>query len=169
MRVPSDLPPPSTEHLRLVLGVDLAVLALADRLRAHWAVHAATSGLTTAQVRVLLTVEPGEAVAMRSLAARLDYDASNLSTVVDRLERRGTVERRSDPHDRRVKALVLTAEGERLRASFWSGLVEDPGPLAPLGEQDLRALAAMLGVLDPNPERRESAPGNVAETGPGHA
>ena len=84
---------------------------------------------------------------MRSLAARLDADASNLSVLIDRLERRGAVERRPDPGDRRVKALALTAEGERLRAAFWRDLVEDPGPLAPLADSDLRALATLLSVL----------------------
>jgi DNA-binding MarR family transcriptional regulator len=147
MHVPSDLPPPSTERLRLVLDVDLGLLAVAERLRQHWAAHAAAAGLSTAQVKALLTLEPGEAVPMRSLAARLDYDASNLSTLVDRLERRGAVQRRGDPGDRRVKALVLTPEGERLRASFWRDLVEDPGPLTPLGEPDLRALASLLSLL----------------------
>jgi DNA-binding MarR family transcriptional regulator len=148
MHVPSDLPPPSTERLRLVLDVDLGLLAVAERLRQHWAAHAAAAGLSTAQVKALLTLEPGEAVPMRSLAARLDYDASNLSTLVDRLERRGAVQRRGDPGDRRVKVLVLTPEGERLRAGFWRDLVEDPGPLTPLGESDLRALASLLSVLD---------------------
>ena len=78
-------------------------------------------------MNALLTLVPGEAVPMRSLAARLDYDASNLSVLVDRLERRGAVERRPDPGDRRVKALALTAEGERLREAFWRDLVEDAG------------------------------------------
>jgi threonine dehydratase len=45
------------------------------------------------------------------------------------------VERRSAPVDRRVKALALTPEGERLRACFRRELVEDPGPLAPLGNR----------------------------------
>lgn len=148
MHVPSDLPAPSSERLRLVLAADLGLLAIADRLRQHWAAHAAAVGLSGSQVKVLLTLAPGEAVPMRSLAARLDSDASNLTTLVDRLERRGTVERRADLGDRRVKALVLTAEGERLRASFWRGLVEDPGPLAPLDEPDLRTLASLLDILD---------------------
>lgn len=130
-----------------MLDVDLGLLAIAERLRQHWTAHAAAVGLSSAQVKVLLILQPGEAVPMRGLAARLDYDASNLSTLVDRLERRGTVERRSDPGDRRIKALALTAEGERLRASFWQGLVEDSGPLASLGESDLRALASLLGAM----------------------
>lgn len=84
---------------------------------------------------------------MRSLAARLDYDASNLSVLSDRLERRGVVERRPDTGDRRVKALVLTPEGERLRAAFWRALTEDPGPLEPLVDADLSALTQILLTL----------------------
>jgi len=72
----------------------LGLLTVADRLRQNWAAHAAAVGLSPAQVTALLTLVPGEAVPMRSLAARLDYDASNLSVLVDRLERRGAVERR---------------------------------------------------------------------------
>jgi DNA-binding MarR family transcriptional regulator len=147
MHAPADLPTPSTERLALLLGAKLGLLAVAERLRQNWAAHAAAAGLSTAQVTALLTLEPGQAVPMRSLAARLDSDASNLSVLVDRLERRGAVERRAEPGDRRVKALVLTAEGERLRAAFWAGLAEDPGALAPLADADLRALTALLGVL----------------------
>jgi hypothetical protein len=43
--------------------------------------------------------------------------------------------------------LALTAEGERLRTGFWRDLVEDPGPLAPLADSDLRTLAAILDAL----------------------
>jgi DNA-binding MarR family transcriptional regulator len=154
MRAPADLPSPSTERLRLMLGVKLGLLTIAERLRQNWAAHAAAAGLSTAQVNALLTLEPGTAVPMRSLAARLDYDASNLSVLVDRLERRGAVERRPDPGDRRVKALALTPEGERLRAAFWRDLVEDPAPLDELADADLTALAtllATLGVAGPAP------------------
>ena len=159
MRVPADLPSPSTERLRLMAGVDLGLLAIAERLRQNWAAHAAAAGLSTAQVNALLTLEPGEAVPMRILAARLDYDTSNLSVLVDRLERRGAVERRPDPGDRRVKALARTAEGERLRAAFWRDLVEDPGPLAPLADSDLRALAALLSVLGVADPAASGSPG----------
>jgi DNA-binding MarR family transcriptional regulator len=147
MHLPADLPPPATERLRLMQEVRLGLLGVAERLRQNWHAHAAAAGLSTAQVNALLSLTPGEAVPMRSLAARLDYDASNLSVLVDRLERRGLVERRPDPGDRRVKALALTAEGERLRATFWRQLLEDAGPLAPLADSELEALGALLGVL----------------------
>jgi DNA-binding MarR family transcriptional regulator len=147
VHAPSDLPEPPTERLRLLLEARLELLTLADRLRQQWAAHAAAVGLSPAQVSALLTLTPGEAIPMRDLAARLDYDASNLSTLVDRLERRGAVERRPDPADRRVKALALTEAGERLRADFWRDLVADAGPPAALGDADLRALCSALGPL----------------------
>jgi DNA-binding MarR family transcriptional regulator len=147
MLVPADLPAPSTDRLRTALQVKLGMLAVAERLQQQWAAHAAAVGLSTAQVRALLQMEPGTAVPMRSLAARLDYDASNLTTLVDRLEQRGIVERRADPGDRRVKVLALTEEGARVRADFWHALVEDPGPLAPLDVGELRSLRSLLDSL----------------------
>jgi DNA-binding MarR family transcriptional regulator len=143
----TEMPAPSTEYLRLVRDVALDLLGIAERLRQHWGAHAAALGLSGTQVKVLLSLVPGEAVPMRSLAERLDYDASNLTTLVDRLQRRGAVERHPDPVDRRVKALVLTPAGEQLRETFWHDLIEDPGPLAPLDESALRTLAQLLAVL----------------------
>jgi len=157
MHVPADLPSPRSDRLRLMLDVKLGLLSVADQLRQNWGAHAAAVGLSPAQVTALLTLVPGEAVPMRSLAARLDYDASNLSVLIDRLERRGAVERRLDPADRRVKALVLTPEGERLRAAFWRALTEDPGPLAPLGDADLRVLAQALGAIGSGETGRKEA------------
>jgi DNA-binding MarR family transcriptional regulator len=162
VHLPADLPPAATDRLAVMQGVRLGLLAVAEQLRQNWAAHAAAVGLSTAQVNALLTLKPGEAVPMRSLAARLDYDASNLSVLIDRLERRGVVERRPYPGDRRVKALALTPDGERLRAAFWRDLIEDPGPLAPLDHADLQSLALLLGTLGVT----DNAPG-LADTAPG--
>jgi DNA-binding MarR family transcriptional regulator len=143
-----NMPAPADDYLALVFDVDLRLLAIADRLRQHWAAHAAALGLTAAQVKVLLRLTPGEATPMRKLAQQLDYDASNLTTLVDRLAQRGTLERQGDPTDRRVKALMLTPEGERLRNQFWHNLVTDAGPLTPLRQSDLRTLTQLLAKLD---------------------
>ncbi|MDQ2761002.1 MAG: MarR family transcriptional regulator [Actinomycetota bacterium] len=153
MRVPSDLPTPSTERLALVLSADLGLLTLAEGLRQHWTAHAAALGLSSVQIKVLLTLEPGETIPMRELAGRLDYDASNLTTLVDRLERRGSVQRESHPTDRRVKTLALTPAGEQLRATFWRELLEDPGPLAPLDTPALRTLVSVLEGLNQQDDR----------------
>jgi DNA-binding MarR family transcriptional regulator len=143
-----DMPAPTDDYLALVFDADLRLLAVADRLRQHWAAHAAALGLTSAQVKVLLRLAPGEATPMRRLAQQLDYDASNLTTLVDRLAARGALERQADPADRRVKALLLTSEGERLRDQFWHNLVTDAGPLTALRQPDLRTLTRILAKLD---------------------
>src|SRR5882724_1405000 len=145
---PTDLPAAPNEYLRAVLDVDLQLLAVAERLRQHWAAHAMAKRLTGAQVKVLLALIPGEAVPMRELAARLDYDASNLTTLIDRLRTRGLVERENHATDRRVKTLSLTPAGRALRDEFWTDLVADPGPLAHLAERDLRSLARLLRSTD---------------------
>jgi DNA-binding MarR family transcriptional regulator len=144
----ADMPPPGDDYLALVLDADNRLLAVAERLRQHWAAHAAAVGLTAIQAKVLLRLTPGEAIPMRKLAQQLDYDASNLTTLVDKLAARGALERQADPADRRVKALVLTAEGQRLRDQFWHNLVTDAGPLSPLRESDLRTLTRLLAKLD---------------------
>src|ERR1700684_4714067 len=92
-----DMPSPGDGYLALVLDADLRLLDAADRLRQHGAAHAAALGLTSIQAKVLLRLTPGEAIPMRKLAQQLDYDASNLTTVVDRLPRRGGPQRHADP------------------------------------------------------------------------
>ena len=91
---------PSSEYQRLVKDASLGLLALADRLRQHWTAHAGAVGLTSAQAKLLLSLVPGEAVPMRELAGRLDYDASNLTSLADRLQARGAVTRRAAAGDR---------------------------------------------------------------------
>jgi DNA-binding MarR family transcriptional regulator len=145
----------------MVLDADFGLLQVAERLQQHWNSHAAAVGLSSSMVKVLLLMKPGDAVPMRSLATQLDYDASNFSTLVDRLEHRGIVERRADPADRRVRALALTAAGEQQRATFWRSLVEDPGPLSALRTEQLGALLQLLramGVHEPEPSPAHRAP-----------
>lgn len=50
-------------------------------------------------------------ISQQDLARKLLVGRSNLSMLLPQLEKRGLVIRRSDPHDRRVLRLSLTAEG----------------------------------------------------------
>ncbi|MFF0312822.1 MarR family winged helix-turn-helix transcriptional regulator [Streptosporangium sp. NPDC004379] len=52
------------------------------------------------------------------LAALLHCDKTNITGLVDRLQRRGLLTRRPDPDDRRVTHIHLTAEGEALSGEF---------------------------------------------------
>lgn len=90
-----------------------------------------------------LTLEDG--MRLTDLAAFAGITAQSMSELVDDLERRGYVERRPDPRDRRAKRIYLT---ERGRANVEVGLAAAEeaeaymGTL--LGEEQVAALRAML-------------------------
>ncbi|MFI5268631.1 MAG: MarR family winged helix-turn-helix transcriptional regulator, partial [Chloroflexota bacterium] len=83
-------------------------------------------------------------VPMRASAGRLHYDSSNLTGVADRLEARGEIVRQPDPGDRRVKAIVITDEGLRLRDAFWKRTISDAGVLRELDQQQVSTLRDLL-------------------------
>jgi MarR family transcriptional regulator, organic hydroperoxide resistance regulator len=101
-------------------------------------------GLAPAQVLALGTLEPGRPCPMSELAGALRCDNSNVTGIVDRLEARGLVRRRPAEHDRRIKMLEVTDEGEALRERLRDRLVEPPEALRGLGEEDARALRDLL-------------------------
>jgi len=81
---------------------------------------------------------------MSDLAQALFCDNSNVTGIVDRLEQRGLVRRESAEGDRRVKLLVLTKEGERMRVEITKRMAEPPAPIASLSEKDQRSLRDIL-------------------------
>ena len=101
-------------------------------------------GLSPVQAQALRLLTPGGTVAMRDLAAALACDASNVTGIVDRLESRGIVERRSAPHDRRVKTLALTPTGIELRRRVVVRLYEAPPAIRALPPEDQQALRDIL-------------------------
>src|SRR5882762_11600750 len=105
---------PPSEHLRLEGEVVSLWFEMQARLETHFTELAARHGLSAVQAKVLLQLQPDGALTMRALAGQLQYDASNLTGVVDRLEAMGAVRRRPHPEDRRVKRVELTPEGRRL-------------------------------------------------------
>lgn len=145
MHLPDDLPAPTDLRLRTLLDVDLALLDIAARLVEHWDAHAALHGVSGAQIKVLLSLRGDDAVPMSEVATRLDYDASNLTTLVERLRGRGLLERTEDSNDRRRKTLRLTPAGLTLRDAFWRSLTSSSAPLADMSHTDLKRLARLLG------------------------
>lgn len=72
-------------------------------------------GLTLGEYDVMLRLArvPGYALRMSDLADRVMLSPSGLTRLVDRLEKRGLVERRPDPDDGRVALARLTPDGRR--------------------------------------------------------
>jgi len=114
-------------------------------------------GLAPMQFHALRLIEPGVEVPMSSLAGKLFCDASNVTGIVDRLEARGLIERRPAQHDRRVKLLVLTEEGEKFRSMAQQQIAQPPPEIAGLPLEHKRALRDALRAALANREGAETA------------
>jgi DNA-binding MarR family transcriptional regulator len=74
-------------------------------------------GLTPQQAQLLTSVAAGP-LTHGELATRLHCDKTNVTGLVDRLERRALVRRRADLADRRVAQVSLTDDGVELVGRF---------------------------------------------------
>lgn len=96
------------------------------------------------QQAIALRILGGGPRPMGELASILACDSSNITGLTDRLEERGLVRRTLAEHDRRVKLLVLTDEGEKVRKEITKLLAVPPPAIASLSEKDQRALRDIL-------------------------
>ncbi|MEP7241005.1 MAG: MarR family transcriptional regulator [Devosia sp.] len=71
-------------------------------------------GITLPQWRALAEITMNDGMSQVELAGCIDTDPMTLSGILDRLEKRGLVERSADPNDSRAKRAVATPEGQRL-------------------------------------------------------
>jgi DNA-binding MarR family transcriptional regulator len=100
--------------------------------------------LTPAQASLLYRLEPDGTLPMIGLAEALECLPSNVTGLVDKLEARGLIERRSDASDRRLKMIALTRVGRGLRAKLLERLSDPPRFIAALSGEDQRALLEIL-------------------------
>ncbi|MEY4373783.1 MAG: hypothetical protein RL219_2552 [Actinomycetota bacterium] len=84
---------------------------------------------------------------MRFLADAHQCDASNITGIVDRLERRGLVERHADPSDRRVTLVHRTADGDAMRTRLTRAAREQLVGIGSLDDDELEQLAELLARL----------------------
>ncbi len=115
---------------------------LVGNLRAHTTAIAAEVGLSPGQLRALVTLQAP--APMRELATRMACDPSNVTGLVDGLERHGLVSRQPHPEDRRIKQLVFTEEGERLRHALRDRLYGHALGFTALTETDQQHLRDLL-------------------------
>ena len=99
-------------------------------------------GLTWMQGMALISLD--EPRPMSELAVRMHCDSSNVTGIADRLTALGLAERQPAAHDRRIKTLELTPEGERLRAQVVDRVGEPPTGFSALTESEARELARLL-------------------------
>jgi DNA-binding MarR family transcriptional regulator len=68
------------------------------------------------EFRVLNVVDAAEGQSQQAIGEAIQAPASRMVAIVDGLERRGLIERRLHPGDRRIRTLYLTGEGRTLLA-----------------------------------------------------
>lgn len=121
----------------------VGLFAAINRRYTREAEAAATSHeLTPLQAKALLAAE--DPAPMRQIADRLHAEPSNVTTIIDRLESRGLVERRPDPGDRRVKLVAATASGLTVAADLRARMPFTADPLARLTAQQRERLRELL-------------------------
>lgn len=128
----------------LLGAVTQRLMSVSTWMRRYYDARFEELGLTAATARALLQLDVDTAVATRDLAYRLSCDPSNVTSLVDRLEQAGFVQRRVDPADRRVKTLVITDEGRSMRERMTTLMQTDMPALQALGAADLGTLLDLL-------------------------
>jgi DNA-binding MarR family transcriptional regulator len=108
--------------------------------------------LTPNDSRAMFALDTPAGRTMGSLAEEWGCDASYATSVVDRLERRGLAARRSQPGDRRVKLVGLTARGARTKRTVARALYRPPAELLDLELPDLEALWLATAKLRVKPQ-----------------
>jgi MarR family transcriptional regulator, organic hydroperoxide resistance regulator len=148
---PGREPPPSAEASK---AWELLMELSATWMRQRFSRTIAELQLSPPQAHALRRLQPDQPLPMGELACSLACDASNVTGITDRLEKRGLVERQVSARDRRVKTLVVTPEGVAMRARLLARLGEVPPPIATLGGREQRLLLEVLRrLLDDLDER----------------
>ncbi len=101
-------------------------------------------GLSPVSAWAPTQLDPDRPLAQKELAERLRCSPSTVVDPADRLEARGLVVRRTHPADRRVKVLVVTDEGRRVREDFIARVFAPPEPLRRLSRAEQHRLRDLL-------------------------
>jgi DNA-binding MarR family transcriptional regulator len=105
-------------------------------------------GLTPRELSVLLAAAPQPRPQL-GLAVAIGLDKTTMVATVDALERRGLARRESDPHDRRLRLVAVTAKGRELAdraAAVVAGVERQIVAELPDGEQLLPLLRALVAA-----------------------
>lgn len=120
-------------------------------------------GLTPVQYAALQTVAHAPGLDQRTLAGSIALDTSTTGGVIDRLEQRGWLERRTAPDDRRVRQLWLTEAGRQVLDQATPGVQRAQTQiLAPLDAAERATFLRLLHRLVETNNAHSRAPGDAA-------
>ena len=127
---------PENDKAAKTFGMLIADIARMGRDLHEERLGAAARDITPGEARALVFIAAYEGERQNRIARRMNVEPMTACEYVDRLERRGLVERQPDPDDRRAKRVVTTAEAaglvevirresDILREELLTGLSED--------------------------------------------
>jgi DNA-binding MarR family transcriptional regulator len=128
----------------------------------------AAEGLLRFEFACMVSIAAAPGLDQTRLAEELGIDRTNTGQVIDGLEAKGLVERRSDPADRRIRRLFLTSKGRTLRRRLdAAALAAQDRILEPLNDEEkvtllrllLRVVEANKAYARPGAGRRPPQPG----------
>ena len=105
------------QALALKLWVVLSRAQVA--IEAHAAAHAARHGLTLTEFGIMEALFHRGPMLLGEVQRRILVSSGGITYLVDRLERKGLVERRECPEDRRARYAALTPKGQTLIAEIF--------------------------------------------------
>src|SRR5215217_3186707 len=130
--------------LRLWIALARAHNAVAVQAQADVARH----GLTVAEFGVLEALYHKGPMLLNEVQRRILVSSGGITYLVDRLEKRGLVERRDCPGDRRARIAALTAAGEALvREIFPEHAARIKQAVSGLGKKEKREAIRLLRAL----------------------
>jgi MarR family transcriptional regulator, organic hydroperoxide resistance regulator len=114
----------------------------------HLAVSLERWNLTASEQNALAALAAGGVLSVGELAVATGTKPSTLTSVLDRLESKGHLERDVDRADRRSVVLILTPVGHRAAAAIQDAMAGlEHSALAALGKQQLAGFFAVTSAL----------------------
>ncbi len=104
-------------------------------------------GVTHGAIRALRLLAGAGTTTMSGLATQLRCDGSYVTGLIDVLEEAGLAERRSDPHDRRVKVVGLTDKGREAARRACALIFTPPASFSVLSGAELDQLVRLLDKI----------------------
>ena len=133
--------------------------------------------LTVEQFQTLKILSPDTGLTQRQLGQETNKNPANMTRILDRLEAKSLIARRTDPNDRRVYLVCLTGKGqsllndvmgvvERFSARLHKGINTEMDQMARKVLKIMAAnIAAMSAGLEKDPEYGKHHPGSQPITG----
>ena len=102
-------------------------------------------GLTLGQLRLMVLIDREDGLPLGEVAQQMEVSPATITGITERLVRKGLIARRSDPSDRRLIRVVLTAAGSdavhdisRIGNRMLARIFRE------MGEKDLRSYVAAV-------------------------